>query len=123
VNFSHIQNLKFWDVTLTTDQGPSFVPHHFKEFAASLVIKLLSSSQYYAQANGQAEVINKILIGLVKKKIDEKPRHWNEVLSEALWTYRFAKRGDIKVMPFELVYGQEVVLPVEINLQTYRVAH
>jgi transposase InsO family protein len=110
-------------VTLTTDQGPSFVSHHFKEFAASLVIKLVSSSPYCAQANGQAEVINKISISLVKKKIDEKRRHWRTVLSKALWAYMLAKRGDIKVTLFELVYGQEVVLPVEINLQTYRVAH
>jgi len=39
--------------TLTTDQG---------------------SSSYYAQANGQAESSNKILIKLIKKKIEENSR-------------------------------------------------
>jgi hypothetical protein len=97
--------------------------HQFKEFATSLGIKLLNSSPYYAQTNGQTEVSNKILIGLIKRNIDEKTRQWHEVLSEALWAYRSAKHGDVKVTPFELVYGQEVVLPVEINLQTYRVVH
>jgi transposase len=97
--------------------------HQFKEFATSLGIKLLNSSPYYAQTNGQTEVSNKILIGLIKRNIDEKTRRWHEVLSEALWAYRSAKHGDVKVTPFELVYGQEVVLPVEINLQTYRVVH
>jgi hypothetical protein len=53
--------------------------------------------------------------------VEEKPRQWHEVLSEALWAYRVSKRGTIKVTPFELVYGQEVVLPVEINVQTSRV--
>jgi hypothetical protein len=43
------------------------------------------------------------------------------VLSEALWAYRTSKHGVTKVTPFELVYGQEVVLPVEINLQNCRV--
>jgi hypothetical protein len=93
----------------------------FKEFAGSLGIKLLNSSPYYAQANGQVEASNKILIGLIKKKIEEKPRRWHEVLSEALWTYRVSTHGAIKVTPFELVYGQEVVLPVEISMQTSRV--
>jgi IS30 family transposase len=56
--------------TLTTDQGSSFMPHQVCEFAESLKIKLLSSSPYYAHANGQAESSNKTLI----KKIKENPR-------------------------------------------------
>jgi hypothetical protein len=108
--------------TLTTDQGTSFMSHQFQEFIGSLKIKLLNSSPYYAQANGQAEASNKILIRLIKKKIEERPKRWHEVLSEALWAHRTAKHGAIKVTPNELVYGQEVVLPVDINLRTYRVA-
>jgi hypothetical protein len=34
-----------------------------------------------------------------------------------------SKHGAIKVTPLELLYGQEVVLPMEINLQTYGVMH
>jgi hypothetical protein len=44
------------------------------------------------------------------------------VLSEALWAHRISKHGATQVTPFELVYRQEAVLPVEINLQTFRVA-
>jgi transposase InsO family protein len=69
---------------LTTDQGASFMSYQFKEFAASLKIKLLNSSPYYAQANGQAESSNKTLIKLIKKKIEALPRIWHEVLLEAL---------------------------------------
>jgi hypothetical protein len=60
------------------------------------------------------------LIKLVKKKIGESLRRWHEVLSEALWVHRTSKHDATKVTPFELVYGQEVVLLVEINLQIYR---
>jgi hypothetical protein len=81
----------------------------------------LNSSPYYAQANGQAEASNKTLIGIIKKRIEEKPRHCHEVLLEALWAYRVSKHGAIKVSLFELVYGHEAVLPIEINLQTCRV--
>jgi hypothetical protein len=38
--------------TLTTYQGLSFMSHQVCEFAESLKIKLLSSSPYYAKANG-----------------------------------------------------------------------
>jgi hypothetical protein len=45
------------------------------------------------------------------------------VLYEALWAYRVSQHGAIKVTPFELLYGHEAVLPVEISLQTVRVAY
>jgi transposase InsO family protein len=82
---------------LTTDQGSSFRSHQVHEFVKSLKIKLLSSSPYYAQANGQAESSNKTLIKLIKKNIEENPKRWHEVLSEALWAHRISKRSATKV--------------------------
>ena len=62
------------------------------------------------------------MIKLIKKKIEEHPRRWHEVLSEALWAHRISKHGATQVTPYELVYGQEAVLPVEISLQALKVA-
>jgi hypothetical protein len=62
------------------------------------------------------------LIKLIKKKIEENPRRWHEVLSEALWAHRISRHGATKVTAFELVYGQEAVLPIEVNLGAYRLA-
>jgi hypothetical protein len=43
-------------------------------------------------------------------------------LSGALWAHRISKHCATKVYLFELVYGQEVVLPVEISLNAIRFA-
>jgi ribonuclease HI len=59
--------------TITTDQGTQFTSSEFREFAESMGIKLLNSSPYYAQANGQAEASNKIMIKIIQKKNDQKP--------------------------------------------------
>jgi ribonuclease HI len=118
----HIMHIFELPQMLTTNQGSAFISHQFKEYAASLKIKLLSSSPYYAQANGQTESSNKILIRLIKKKIEDNPRRWHEVLLEALWAHRVSRHGATKVTPFELVFGQEAVLPIEVNLQGPRVA-
>jgi hypothetical protein len=107
--------------TLTTNQGPSFMSHQFRESAESLKIKLMNSSPYYAQANGQAKASNKVLIKIIKKRIEDSPRRWHEKLSEALWAHRRSRHGATKVTPFELVYGLEAVLPVEVSLQNLRV--
>jgi transposase InsO family protein len=108
--------------TLMTDQGTSFVSSQVREFNESYKIKLLNSSPYYAQANGQSESSNKTLIKLNKRKIEDNLRRWNEVLSKALWAHCISRHGATKVTPFELVYGQEAILPIEVSLAAYRFA-
>jgi hypothetical protein len=107
--------------TITTDQGAQFVSSEFREFAESMRIKLLNSSPYYAQANGQAEASNKIMIKIIQKKIDQKPKRWHSVLNEVLWAYRMAPHGATKTSPYELVYGHHAVLPWEMQSNSRRV--
>jgi hypothetical protein len=62
--------------------------HQFREFAESMKIKLLNSSPYYAQANGQARPSNKVQIKIIRKRIKDNLRRCHEKLSEALWVHR-----------------------------------
>ena len=39
-----------------------------------------------------------------------------------MWAHRISRHGATKFTHFELVYGQEAVLPVEVNLDAYRLA-
>nr|AAQ56390.1 putative gag-pol precursor [Oryza sativa Japonica Group] len=89
---------------------------YFTKWAEAVPLKNMT----HTEANGHAESSNKTLLKLVKKKIEEHPKRWHEVLSEALWAHRISKHGVTKVTPFELVYGQEAVLPVEVNLGSLR---
>jgi hypothetical protein len=41
-------------------------------------------------------------------------------LYKALWAHRISKHRATKVSPFELVYGQEAVLPIERSLNVVR---
>nr|AAM74447.1 Putative retroelement [Oryza sativa Japonica Group] len=108
--------------TITTDQGSIFVSDEFVQFADSMGIKLLNSSPYYAQANGQAEASNKSLIKLMVKlrhlirKISDYPRQWHTRLAEALCSYPMACHGSIQVPPYMFVYGHEAVLPSEVRI-------
>jgi hypothetical protein len=95
--------------TITTDGGSVFISEEFKKFATDMGIKLIRSSSYYAEAS------NSNLIKLIKRKIDEHPRNWHEVLSEVLWEYHISCHGATKTSPYHLVYGQEAVLPWEIT--------
>ena len=39
-----------------------------------------------------------------------------------MWAHRISRHGATKVTPFELVYGQENILPIEVNLDAYKLA-
>jgi hypothetical protein len=60
--------------TITTDQGSVFTGRKMQEFATEMGFKLLTSTPYYAQANGQVEAANKVIIGLIKKHVEKNPR-------------------------------------------------
>jgi hypothetical protein len=77
---------------------------------------------YYAQANGQAESSNKTLIKLLKKKIEENPQKVAWSLVRSIVGHHISKHSATKVTPFELVYGQEAILSVQVNLDALRIA-
>jgi len=101
--------------TITIDQGTMFTSGEFDKFAIGMGIKVLNSSPYYAQANGQVKASNKGIIKLIKQNIEGNPRRWHTLLNEAIWSYRMACHGATKVSPYQLVYGHDAVLPWEIK--------
>ena len=52
----------------------------------------------------------------------ETSRYWSEKLPYALWAYRTSFRTSTGATPYSLVYGMEVVLLVEIEMGSLRVA-
>ncbi|KAM2151857.1 hypothetical protein ACFX1R_046264 [Malus domestica] len=52
--------------TIVTYHKPSFISKEVEEFASKFKIKIIRSSPYYPQSNGQAEAGNKVL----EKKVE-----------------------------------------------------
>ena len=74
--------------TITTDQASVFIDRKMVGFANQTGFKLLTSTPYYAQANGQVEVANKIIINLIKKHVHRRPKNWHKTLDQVLWACR-----------------------------------
>ncbi|GKV39170.1 hypothetical protein SLEP1_g46978 [Rubroshorea leprosula] len=108
--------------TITTDQGTVFVSHQVEAFAKEMGFRLLNSTPHHAQANGQAEASNKVVINLLEKMVDDNPRRWHELLSETLWAYRTSQRSSTKMTPFALTYGHDAILPMELTARSLRIA-
>ncbi|KAL6350000.1 hypothetical protein AAG906_003929 [Vitis piasezkii] len=52
----------------------------------------------------------------------ETSRDWLEKFHFALWAYRTSFRTSTGPTPYFLVYGMEIVLPIEIEMGSLRVA-
>ena len=59
----------------------------------------------------------------LKTRLDRAKGNWTEELPNVLWSYRTTPRAGTGETPFSLVYGSEAVVPAEIGMTTYRVAH
>ncbi|RVW35604.1 Gag-Pol polyprotein [Vitis vinifera] len=128
---------------LTSDRVASFirshiicrygVPHelisdrgvHFQAEVDTLLqkydIRHHRSSTYRPQTNGAVEAANKNIKRILRKMV-ETSRDWSEKLPFALWAYRTSFRTSTGATPYSLVYGMEVVLSVETEMGSLRVA-
>ncbi|CAN6562196.1 unnamed protein product [Malus baccata var. baccata] len=107
--------------TIVTDRGPFFISKEVKDFASKYRIKMIQSSPYYPQSNGQAEASNKILVNIIKRMVIDSPEKWHEKLGNTLWAYRTSKRAGTGTTPYALTFGQDAVLPMEINVSSVRI--
>ncbi|XP_040372973.1 uncharacterized protein LOC121052309 [Rosa chinensis] len=106
---------------LISDWGAAFMGGPVEQLVNDFGIQFIHSTPYYAQSNGQAEASNKIIITLLKKMLVENPRQWHDTLYETLWAYRTSKRNPIATTPYALMFGHDIVLPLEINVHSLRV--
>ncbi|XP_057730395.1 uncharacterized protein LOC130945704 [Arachis stenosperma] len=85
-------------------------------------IKHQFTSVEHPQANGQAEVANKVILAGLKKRLQDAKGAWAEELPQVLWAYRTTPQFATGETPFRLAYGVEAIIPVEINEQSLRVS-
>jgi transposase InsO family protein len=108
---------------IVTDQGTQFTSKLMKELMEKYGIKHCKSSPYHPQANGQVESTNKVLETILTKTVQLHHRDWDDRLPEALWAYRTTWRNTTGHTPYELVYGKQVLLPIEFQVRTFVLPH
>ena len=106
---------------IISDNGIPFVNSDVRKMLEFYQVKHHRSSPYYPQGNQQAEATNKVLIKIISKMSQEYTRGWATHLPDALWAYRKSPKSTTGFSPFSLVYGTEVVSPVEVMTPSLRV--
>ena len=106
--------------TLISNNGLQFDSKALKRYCGELDIKNRYSTTAYPQGNRQAEVVNKVIVNSLKKRLDEAKGKWVDELPHFLWTYQTTPRRSTRETPFSMTYGSEAVFPLEIGFLTLR---
>lgn len=107
---------------LIMDNGPNLKGKDMQAFCKKFHITQTFSSVYYPQGNGQVEATNKILKSILSKTWDKYKRDWHEQLPYALFSYRTYVRIATGATPFSLVYGDEAIFPLELEIPSLKIS-
>ncbi|MCO5570524.1 hypothetical protein L7F22_024247 [Adiantum nelumboides] len=106
---------------ILSDRGPSFRANLLDALLENLSIKHVHSTPYYPQCNGLVEKTNGVLCKIITKHVRDRPQDWDKHLTAALWAYRTSFKVSTQFTPYHLMYGQEALLPIEVELGSLRV--
>ena len=99
---------------ILTERGKAFLGSGVEEVVRKYQIHHLKTTPYHPQTNGMVERVHSILNHSIRTLTLENDR-WDECLEQAVFGIRIRKHAVTKISPFELVYGQEVRLPVDLE--------
>ncbi|MCO5603201.1 hypothetical protein L7F22_057348 [Adiantum nelumboides] len=100
------------------DNGPGYRKGLRIEVCEELHILHRHSTPYYPQSNGLVEKANGIIAGIIRKMVKNKTKLWDDLLDGAFWAYRTTYKEATEFTPFHLVYGQEALQHIELNIPT-----
>jgi transposase InsO family protein len=101
---------------LISDRNTHFLNSTIEALTNKYLIKHRKTSPHHSKANGQTEKTNGLLCQILTKTISSSATNWDDKLWSALWAYCTAYKVTTQFTPFQLVYGQEAILPIEFEI-------
>jgi transposase InsO family protein len=98
--------------TIISDRGSQFVGRFCEQLHASLGTRMIHSSAYHPQTDGQIERVNQILEDMLRACVMEYTGSWGKNLSWAEFSYNNSYHESLKMTPFEALYGRKCHTPL-----------
>ena len=98
--------------TIISNRGSQFVAHFWEQLQASLGTKLIRSSAYHPQTDGQTERVNQILEDMLRACVIQYDKNWDKCLALAEFSYNNSYQSSLKKAPFEVLYGRRCRTPL-----------
>jgi transposase InsO family protein len=87
--------------TIVSDRGAQFVARFWEQLQESLGTKLIRSSAYHPQTDGQTERVNQILEDMLRACAIDCGKNWDKYLSLAEFAYNNSYQSSLKMHPLK----------------------
>jgi hypothetical protein len=91
---------------IVSDRDTKFTSNFWKSLMVGLETKLLFSTAYHPQTDGQMERVNQILEDMLRMHVMNQPKKWEDFLLLVEFTYNNGYQESLKMSPFEVFYGR-----------------
>ena len=91
---------------IISDRGAQFIALFWEQLQESLGTKLIRSSSYHPQTDGQTERINQILEDMLRACAIQYGKNWDKCLALAEFSYNNNYQSSLQMAPFEALYGR-----------------
>jgi hypothetical protein len=105
--------------SLVVVDGGSEFGKQFQESLKELGIEVKTTTPYYPEANGMVERGHQALKDTLVKLCGTDGKKWRNFLPLVLFADRISTKRTTGYPPFELVFGQSPVLPVDLEFETF----
>ncbi|KAK3725843.1 hypothetical protein QZH41_014068 [Actinostola sp. cb2023] len=102
--------------SIHTDQGRNFESKVFSEMCKLLEMNKTRSTAYHPEGNGQIENFHRTLKSMIKTRVEEEPDRWDEHMEFCLMAYRSSVHSSTGHTPYELMFGREMRIPVDVMI-------
>jgi hypothetical protein len=98
--------------TIISDRGAQFIARFWEQLQQALGTKLIRSSAYHPQTDGQTKRVNQIWEDMLRACVLQYDKNWDKCLSLAEFSYNNSYQTSLKMAPFEALYGRRCRTPL-----------
>ena len=110
--FDRVVSLHGVPLTIVFDIGSVFVSHFWERLQKCLGTRLLRSSAYHPQTDGQTERVNQVLEDMLRACATSFLEKWDECLKLVEFSYNNSYQESIRMAPFEALYEKKCRTPL-----------
>lgn len=104
---------------IISDNGTQFSSNTLVHLCHDLGVQTNIIYVVNPQTNGQVESTNKLIHKGIKRKLDEAEGLSDKQLQKMLWSYHTTPYSTTKETPFTMVYRENTMLPVRIDMPSW----
>ena len=115
---NHVFRLHGIPQSIISDRDSRFMSRFWRAIFEVLKTKLLYSSAYYPQTDGQTERMNRTLEQMLRMYVQRNPSEWDCYLAPVEFAYNNATQASTGYSPFFLINGEHPCVPTVLGSQS-----